>query len=162
MIQQRTIVSLNQQCLKITKNVSWLIRKKIYLYSVFWIFDFLHKHFLQNVTFWVIFKRLVWLLRLYKQKVKCSISDDGLGNEDVYFLMLLDLDEKMKHKVFFSDKLKKKGHLSFFFFNFLCYVMLTLIFCLFCSLMTLQDFLQRHNKKQIVRRRLGHGVWKSL
>ena len=114
MIQQRTIVSLNQQCLKITKNVSWLIGKKIYLYSVFWIFDFLHKHFLQNVTFWVIFKRLVWLLRLYKQKVKCSISDDGLGNEDVYFLMLLDLDEKMKHKVFFSDKLKKKGHLSFF------------------------------------------------
>ena len=114
MIQQRTIVSLNQQCLKITKNVSWLIRKKIYLYSVFWIFDFLHKHFLQNVTFWVIFKRLVWLLRLYKQKVKCSISDDGLGNEDVYFLMLLDLDEKVKHKVFFSDKLKKKGHLSFF------------------------------------------------
>ena len=113
MIQQRTIVSLNQQCLKITKNVSWLICtfKQKNTYSVFWIFDFLHKHFLQNLTFWVIFKRLVWL---YKQKVKCSISDDGLGNEDVYFLMLLDLDEKMKHKVFFSDKLKKKGHLSFF------------------------------------------------
>ena len=83
------------------------------LFNIFWIFDFLHKHFLQNVTFWVIFKRLVWLLWLYKQKVKCSISDDGLGNEDVYFLMLLDLDEKVKHKVFFSDKLKKKGHLSF-------------------------------------------------
>ena len=38
--------------------------------------------------------------------------------------------------------------------------MLTLIFCLFYSLMTLQDFLQRHNKKQIVRRRLRHSVWK--
>mgnify|MGYP006863935404 CR=1 FL=1 len=122
MIQQRTIVSLNQHS-AVFENHQKRLMTHLHFHAKKYVFGFLRNIWLFTQTFFAKFGHFDLFLDVlfgffgcalvYKQKVKCSISDDGLGNEDVYFLMLLDLDEKVKHKVFFSDKLKKKGHLSF-------------------------------------------------